>query len=193
MKLVTTLLALAWVLCADISPDKSIGPRTAPILMDVFSDFECPHCKILHDQTLPGVINNYADKGKVQLVYRDFPMPKHTHAREAARWANAAARVHKYRQVGDALFQYQEAWSKTGDIRSAVAHALTPAEMKTVQPLVNDPGVESAIEQDVKLGVNSGVSGTPTMILTHKLQTYPIQQFISYPIMAQFLDGLAKR
>ncbi|MCU1261534.1 MAG: twin-arginine translocation pathway signal [Bryobacterales bacterium] len=193
MKLVTVFLALTSLLSAETSPEKSAGPSTAPILMDVFSDFECPHCKILHDQTIQGVITNYASKGKVQLVYRDFPMPKHTHAREAARWANAAARVHKYRQVGDALFQYQEAWSKTGDIRSAVADALTPAEMKTVQSLVNDPGVESAIDQDVKLGVNSGVSGTPTMILTRKLQTYPIQQFISYPIMAQFLDGLAKK
>jgi protein-disulfide isomerase len=53
--------------------------------------------------------------------------------------------------------------------------------------------VEASIERDVKLGVSSGVSGTPTMILTRKLQTYPIQQFISYPIMAQFLDGLAKK
>jgi protein-disulfide isomerase len=131
------------------------------------------------------VIANYAEKGKVQVAFRDFPMAFHLHAREAARWANAAARVNKYRQVGDALFRTQAEWSKTGDIRRVVASVLTAAEMKTVANLVNDPSVEAAIERDVKLGVSAGVNGTPTMILTRKLQTYPIQQFISYAIMAQ--------
>jgi protein-disulfide isomerase len=161
--------------------------------MDLYSDFECPYCKVLHDQTITPVIANYAEKGKVQVAFRDFPMAFHLHARAAARWANAAARVNKYRQVGDALFRTQAEWSKTGDIRRVVASVLTAAEMKTVANLVNDPSVEAAIERDVKLGVSAGVNGTPTMILTRKLQTYPIQQFISYPIMAQFLDGLAKK
>lgn len=193
MKLAVAVLALTSLLGAEVAPDKAIGPATAPILLDLYSDFECPHCKVLHDQTIAPVIENYAEKGKVQLAYRDFPMPMHSHAREAARWANAAARIHKYRQVGDALFRTQAEWSKSGDIRRAVASVLSATEMKTVAALVHDPGVEAAIDRDVKMGAEAGVNGTPSMILTRKLQTYPIQQFISYPIMAHFLDGLAKR
>jgi protein-disulfide isomerase len=140
------------------------------------------------------VVNNYALKGKVQLVYRDFPIVRlHPHAWEAARWANAAARVHKYRQVGDALFAAQAVWSKSGDLRPVVARVLTPAEMKTVDALVKDPAVDRAIDEDVKLAVSAGVNGTPTMILTRKSQRYPVTQFISYPIMAKFLDGLAAK
>ena len=193
MKLAVALFCITTLLCAEVVPDKAVGPANAAILIDLFSDFECPYCKVLHDQTIAPVIDNYAAKGKVQIAYRDFPMTMHQHSREAARWANAAARVHKYRQVGDAFFRTQAEWSKTGDLRKVVASALTPAEMKTVEALVNDPSIEAAINRDVNLGVSAGVKGTPTMILTRKLQTYPIQQFISYPIMAQFLDGLAKK
>ncbi len=194
MRLPIALLTATALLHAGISPDKSIGLTTAPTLIDLYSDFECPHCKILHDQTIPGVIENYANKGKVQLVYRDYPIASlHPHAREAARWANAAARVHKYRQVGDAFFATQAIWAKSGNLRAVVAGTLTPAEMKTVDSFMKDPAIDSAIDQDMKLGVASGVNGTPTMILSHKLQTYPIGIFISYPILAKFLDGLAKK
>jgi hypothetical protein len=34
------------------------------------------------------------------------------------------------------------------------------------------------------------VQGTPTMIITRKLQNYPITRFVSYPIMKQMLDEL---
>lgn len=193
MKPLTVLFALAALAFADISTDKSVGPKTAPILIDLFSDFQCPGCKVLHDQTLSAVIDDYVKKGKVVIVYHDFPLPMHAHAREAARWANAAATVHKYRAVGDAFFKTQEAWTKSGNLRSVVASVLTPAEMTQVEALMKDPKFDDGVSKDIALGTKAGLQGTPTMVITHKLQTYNISKPISYQIFSKMLDDLASK
>ena len=193
MKPLSVIVALACLAFADPTTDKSVGSKTAPILIDVFSDFQCPSCKMLHDQTLPSVITDYANKGKVLIVYHDYPLPMHNHAREAARWANAAGTVHKYIQVGDALFASQETWARTGDLRSVVAKVLTPDELQKVDALMKDPKFDDGLSRDVALGSRVGVQGTPTLIITHKLRNYPLTRFVSYPILKQMLDEIAAK
>ncbi|MCU1257323.1 MAG: twin-arginine translocation pathway signal [Bryobacterales bacterium] len=193
MKPITALFALAALVLAEPTSDKSLGNPNAPVKIDVFSDFQCPACKALHDQTLPDLINDEVNKGRVLLVYHDFPLPQHSHAREAARWANAASRVHKYREVSDALFRTQLAWEANGDVRSVVAGVLNPAEMKTVEALMKDPKFDDGIAKDVALGQQAGLRQTPTLIVTHKLQTYPFGGFISYSILKPAIDDIAKK
>src|ERR1035441_4023441 len=36
--------------------------------MDLYSDFTCPHCKVLHEQTLPKIMADYVTPGKAYLV-----------------------------------------------------------------------------------------------------------------------------
>ncbi len=193
MKPISVLFALACLAFADFPSEKSLGAKSAPILIDLFSDFQCPSCKMLHDQTLSSVIWDYVKTGKVVIVYHDYPMPMHAHAREAARWANAAANVHKYQEVGDAFFQTQDTWARTGDLRSVVAKVLTPAEMKQVDALMKDAKFDDGVSKDVAIGTKAGVQGTPTMILTHKSQTYTTGRFVSYPIFRQMLDEIAAK
>ena len=86
------------------STGKAVGLPNAPILMEVFSDFQCPACKTLYEQTLMPLVRDYVSAGKVYLIHRDFPLPMHAYAREAASYACAAGRIGKYEQVADALF-----------------------------------------------------------------------------------------
>jgi protein-disulfide isomerase len=193
VKPISVLFALAAMVFAAATSDKSVGDPNAPVKIDVFSDFQCPACKALHDQTIPDLINDEVNKGRVLLVYHDFPLPMHTHAREAAKWANAASKVQKYRAVGDALFRTQATWEKSGDLRSVIASVLTPAEMKTVEALMKDPKFDDGIAKDVALGTQAGLRETPTIILTHKLQTYPFSGFLSYSILKPAIDDIAKK
>ena len=89
----------------DITPLKSQGSKSAPIKMEVFSDFQCPACRELYFQTVRPVIDNYVAAGKVYLIHRDMPLPVHPHSREAARYANAAARMRRMEKVVVALFE----------------------------------------------------------------------------------------
>src|SRR5258708_5163194 len=77
---------------------KTMGSPTAPITMELYSDFMCPHCKHLHEDILPTIVADFVTTGKVYLIFREFPLaiPQHVYARPAANYATAAARVGKY-------------------------------------------------------------------------------------------------
>src|SRR6187200_117767 len=75
---------------AQSKTSRSVGPVTAAVRIDLFSDFQCPACKALHEQTIKRLKEDYARQGKVRLVHHDFPLPQHKFARQAATLAAAA-------------------------------------------------------------------------------------------------------
>src|SRR4051794_28758435 len=82
----------------DVDKTKSIGNPTAPVRIDVYSDFQCPACKGFHENVLPVLVRDYVAAGKVYIVSREFPLTQHQYSREAAGYAVAAAQVGKYQQ-----------------------------------------------------------------------------------------------
>src|SRR6185503_16301830 len=110
---------------AQSASSRAIGPVTAAVRIDLFSDFQCPACKALHEQTIRRVKEEFANAGKLRLVHHDFPLPQHKFARQAAVLAAAADRLGKYDAVADALFKQQETWSQSGDVDSVVDSVLT--------------------------------------------------------------------
>jgi protein-disulfide isomerase len=194
MKLWLLFVALAAPLSltpADIAGSgKAIGVPSAPILMEVFSDYQCPACKVLHEQTLRPLAGDYVRPGKVYLVHRDFPLPMHTYSRQAAYYACAAARVGKYEQVADALFAKQADWSVSGKVDEAACSMLTPAEATKVRALVKDPVIAAEVQRDTEMGDKFRVNQTPTMIVTYHLRQYPMTGSVNYELLRRFLDDL---
>jgi protein-disulfide isomerase len=177
----------------DIDPTKAFGSKNAPVIMEIFSDFQCPACKQLFTTTTQRVMDNYVDNNKVYIVHRDFPLAMHAYSRVAASYSRAAAHIGKCEAVEQALFQNQEKWEASGDVKGTVAAVLTPAEMKKVQALVDAKTLEPLIEKDKQLGQAIPVNQTPTsMIHTRDGQTYPVVGFVSFDVLKTLLDQLAK-
>jgi len=193
-------LALALALpCFSAVPEidkaKAMGNPTAPVTMEVFASFDCPHCKDLHDNTLPMIIRDFVVTGKVYLVYREFPLSGQYHpfAKEAADYAVAAAKIGKYQQVSEALFKNQAAWAINGQVWETVAGVLTPAEQKRVQTLAKEAAVTSEVQREYDEGVSAGVNATPTVIVTQGAKRYPIPaQQLHYGFLKSLLDGMVK-
>ena len=192
--LVLALAALLPGLAAssDANPGKSLGSPSAPIRIEVFSDFECPACKGLHEQILPLVFKDYVIPGKVYLVSHEFPLRMHQYSREAANYATAAAQLGKYQQVADALFLNQVAWAANGKVWDTVANVLTPAEAKKVQLLAKDPAVLSEVQRDVDAGTAGGINQTPTMFVSRGAKRFPVAGAVNYNLLRSMLDGLLK-
>src|SRR6476660_2919188 len=184
------LLAVTLVSAAQLSTGKTRGIPVAAITIEIFSDFQCPACKALHEQTLKPLVADYVDKGRVYLVNRDFPLPMHAYARQAACLADAAARIGKYEQVADALFANQESWAKDGKVEETVAKALGPADAKKVLALAKAPDIAAEVESDTQKGRDAHLQQTPTLIVTHQSKSYPVSGIVSYPILRRFLDQL---
>jgi Thioredoxin len=198
---------------ASAAPVKTFGNKNAPITMEVFSDYQCPSCRAFYEQTLKPLLgpDGYVAAGKVYLVHRDFPLEMHAYSADAARWANAAAKIGKFQDVDAALWDNQNTWSADGNVSKFVEAAMGPADFKRVQALLRpcsglppkskadrsvpqvEPGcsVDSFIVQDIGLGYSVPVQATPTFVVYYKGQKYPASSgMVSYPILKQFFDSL---
>jgi protein-disulfide isomerase len=174
----------------DVDPHKAFGSKNAPVVMEVFSDFQCPACKTLFLTTNRQLMENYVSTGKVYLVHRDFPLPMHAYSRVAARYARAAAEIGKIEPVEKTLFENQDKWEQTGDVDGTLAAVLSSAEMTKIRALVKGGTLEPLIDKDVQLGQMYRVNSTPTTVFHSKGQTYPYSNVMSYDILHQFLDQL---
>jgi protein-disulfide isomerase len=169
---------------------RTVGPIVAKVTVDVFSDFQCPHCKSLADQTMNRVEEDYARKGKIRLAHHDFPLPMHQYAKQAALLAAAADRIGKFEQVSEALFRKQDDWSVNGKVEETVDSVLTPEEAKKVRELAKDPAVAAVVQRDIDLGTRLNINQTPTIIITKNLKSERIAGFVTYPILSRYLDQL---
>jgi protein-disulfide isomerase len=174
----------------DIDSHQAEGSKSAPIIMEVFSDYQCPACKTLFITTDRLVVDNYVNTGKVYLIHRDYPLPMHAYSRVAARYARAAAQLGKLEAVQRALFQNQEKWEVSGDVDGTVAAVLTPAEIVKVRALVKGGTMDALIDKDYAIGQIYHVNQTPTTILHAKDQTFPVAGVLTFDALHSFIDQL---
>lgn len=88
------------------SDPHSKGNPNAPILVEEYSDFQCPACRLYNLRIEPDFEKAYVDTGKVRFVSRDYPFlgPESYLAAEAA---EAAAAQGKYWAYNAILWQRQ--------------------------------------------------------------------------------------
>ena len=174
----------------DVDPHEALGSKTAPVVMEVFSDFQCPACKTLFTTTNRLLMDNYVSTGKVYLIHRDFPLPMHAHSKVAAQYSRAAAQIGKLEPVEEVLFDNQEKWEQTGDVDGTVATVLSSSEMAKVRALLKGGTLDAAIAKDQTLGQGYRVNQTPTTIFHANGQTFPYAGVMNWEILKQFLDQL---
>lgn len=174
----------------DVDPHKAFGSKNAPVVMEEFSDYQCPACKTLYTTTNRLLMDNYVSTGKVYLIHRDFPLAMHAYSRIAARYARAAAELGKVEPVEQTLFQNQEKWEQTGDVDGTVAAVLSASEMNKVRALVKGGTLDALIDKDFAQGQIYRVNQTPTTVFHCKGQTYPYAGVMTYDTMKQFLEQL---
>ena len=141
----------------------SLGAPSAPVVIQLWSDFECPYCANVHP-VLTELMRTYA--GKVRLVWRDYPLPFHAHARLAAnagREAYAQGGAAGFWKFHDAIYESQSAeLDANGLARFAAKAGLdAPRFRESLQTLRHNP----EIERDVQSGDAVGVEGTPAFLI----------------------------
>ena len=190
-------LAFAVMLpCLAAGPGgKTVGNPAAPLRMDLYSDFTCPHCKMLHEQTLPRIMADYVTPGKAYLVFHEFTLTGQgrEHSQTASLYAAAAARVGKYQQVSDALFLTQSSWAVTGKVWETVSPALNAAEQKKVQALMKDPAIAAEVQRDLEQGISMHVDRTPTLVMSRKGKQTPWASWTDYGLFKSMVDLLLSK
>ena len=138
------------------------GSDTATLALIVYSEFKCPFCGAFARDTLPTLLEKYINTGKVQLVFRHFPLEGlHPFARKAAQAAECASQQGRFAPLHDAMFASQAALDGPALDAHLVRLGLRTTDFDAC---MNGPAVKR-IDEDIQAGRALGVTGTPTSFI----------------------------
>jgi protein-disulfide isomerase len=144
--------------------NRIMGSSAAKVWLVMASDFQCPACKLWHDQYSAEIMRDYVATGKVRFAYTNFPLDHlHQHARAAAEAGLCAAAQGKFWPMHDRLFATQDEWAATADPIPVFRRLANEAGVDTVawnQCLVDDVMV-AMVAGDRARGQAGGVDQTP--------------------------------
>jgi protein-disulfide isomerase len=151
------------------------GPEGAPVTIVEFSDFQCPYC-VKAESTVKDLMELEKYKGKIRLVYRDYPLPNHNLAPKAAEAAHCAADQAKYWEMHDKLF----AASPKLELADLKAHARDLGLDGARFDKCLESGEKAKLVSDgMKAGEEAGVRGTPAFFVNGRLLSgaQPLEAF----------------
>jgi protein-disulfide isomerase len=145
----------------DVAGSPSLGPSNASLVIVEFADFECPHCgmaaPILHS-----LIEEPEFKPKTRFLFKNYPLPGHTHAEAAARATVAAQNQGKFWELHDQLFSHQENLTEPEIEGYAKKLGLDMDKFKA-DWASND--TKDKVSKDRDIGSKVGVVGTPSIFV----------------------------
>lgn len=142
------------------SPRPVAGKADAGIVVEEFSDFQCPACKAAQP-VVKDMLQTFGDR--IAFRYRHYPLlAVHPLAFRAAQAAECANDQGKFWEYHDKLFQVQPALSR-GDLLS-YAHDLGLNEASFTACL-DSRAKADVVRDDMHEGDGRGVHATPTFFI----------------------------
>jgi protein-disulfide isomerase len=135
------------------------GPENAPVIIAVFSEFQCPYCSRL-TSLLDQVTEKYPKQ--VKIVYKNFPIRSHKYSEPAARAALAAQKQGKFWPFYNLLYvHYKDLSDKK---MYEIANQLK-LDMIRFEKDRKDPAIAEKVRADLRDGNRAGVRGVPTVFI----------------------------
>lgn len=182
---------------ADVSIEGHpyIGEVDAPVVLAYWSDYQCPFCKAVemgHPQiptepSIPGLIEEYVNTGKLKIVFKDYAFLSED-STTAAIWGRAVWDLapNKYWEWREAMYDAQDE-EHGGFGNEASIYALTQdiagidADAVKARVASNMEQYQAVIDADKAEGTAMGIQGTPGFITGKTLipGAYPLSEFRS--------------
>ncbi len=159
--------------------EPSEGPADAKVTIVEYSDFQCPYCARAHS-TVDQVMKEY--KGKVRLVYKNFPLGFHKFAEPAAIAAECTFEQDPaaFWKLYDYYFEHQQQLSPE-NIKEKTLEAVKGTKVDTAKfdDCFDNKKTLAKVQADQAEGQQVGVTGTPAFIINgRKLSgAQPIDRF----------------
>lgn len=144
------------------------GDPSAPVTLEEFGDFECVPCFILW----PALRNLEKDYGeRLAVIFRQNPMPQHTHAVDGARAAEAAGLQGKFWEMHDVLYLQRGKWTKASDPRSEFSEFARQMQIdvERFNRDFNGEEVVKRLRDDHERAVALGLDRTPVIFINGRL------------------------
>lgn len=143
------------------------GAASAPVWIVEVSDFQCPYCRMWHEETYPTIVREYVATGRARLAFLNLPLPSHRHAWPAAEAAMCAGLQGRFWEMHDAIFQAQERWApvpSADSIFGALA-AGVGVDVQEWRGCIASHVLRPLVEADYQRAVAAGVNSTPSFFI----------------------------
>ena len=151
------------------APDSSSaakGGKDAKVVIQEFSDFQCPFCKRV-EPTIQAIEKEYGNK--IKIVWRHMPLPFHKNAPQAAEAAQEA-----FAQKGSAAF-----WTFHDKVFGAEGSDEARTDRASLEKIAQEMGLDmdkfkgaldnnkhkAKIDGDAEAGNKAGINGTPAFVI----------------------------
>jgi protein-disulfide isomerase len=159
------------------------GPADARITLVEFSDFECPYCSKAALK-VQAILDAYPKDAR--LVYKQYPLPDHPHAKMAAEAALAALAQDKFWPMHDKLFANGRHLS--AETIAGIAKDIG-LDMEKFQADMQSASVKQALRKDIADGDKVDIQGTPTIFVNGKRYNGGLELPLVKPILDAELKG----
>lgn len=152
----------------ELTTTSRVQPGAVTVVF--FTDFQCPFCRRTHAALAPLLAQR---RGKVRLVLRHVPLPRHPDARTAARAAVCfesivAARGVGGERTGIEVEEYAHALMTARDLSEAACEGLAEEHgvaRDALQRCLAEPAVDRRIERDLALFDAVSGDGVPLIFI----------------------------
>jgi protein-disulfide isomerase len=103
---------------------------------------------------------------QVRLIFKNYPLRRHTFAKKAAVAAFAARRQGRFWEYHDLLFENGDSLSEEKFQQIARKLGL---DLEQFEKDINDLKIVARVNQDIRLGAYMGVRGTPTVFINGRV------------------------
>jgi protein-disulfide isomerase len=158
----------------DVSfPAREMGPADAKVVVEIFSDFQCPWCGVFARGPEYVLRSEYVDTGKARVIFRNYPVvdayvANGTESHLAANAALCAGDQGRFWDFHDALYLNQSSVENSGNLSGPRLYALA-VQMKldgaAFQQCMNDQTHRNVIDGDVALAAAYNVNATPSFFV----------------------------
>ena len=181
---------------ADISKVKTagepfIGKANAPVTIAYWYDYQCPFCQRHEAETMPQIVKDYVDTGKIKIVFKDFQFLSEDSQRlgkvSRAVWDTTPNKFYQWHKaVYDNQGTENTGWATDAKILSITTGVLGVADAQKVTQLAvkNADAYQKEMDADKAEGGAMGVTGTPGTIIGKQL----VSGAQPYAVFKQVID-----
>jgi protein-disulfide isomerase len=155
---------------ADMTDGDTMGSASAPVVLQLYSDFQCPACKAFVTQLLPSLVNDFVKPGTLRIEAQDLDFlgrGNPNESQELAAGAACAAEQDRYWQFHDYVF-WNQLRENQGDYTKAFIERIADAsgvDRTAWDACFARNDVRPPIAARTSAAVADGISSTPTLVV----------------------------
>ena len=170
---------------------RQMGDPNAPVLIELYEDFQCPSCRTFNENIEPLLVQDYIATGRARLVFRQFAFIG-SESVQAANASLCAADQGRFWDYHDILFANQAGENQGAFVdRRLLAFAESLGlDMDAFRTCFQDKTFQDEADSERLAGQSAGVQSTPTILVNGTIVEGAQPGYVpSYETIAQAIEA----